>query len=68
MANGDGGSSIHSDFVGTEGRGKANTEVSAGFNTTGSQPLAPIGTPAVKSDGQADIRSQTMRCVVSSRN
>ncbi|KAK9948900.1 hypothetical protein M0R45_004453 [Rubus argutus] len=35
VANEDGGSSINSDFVGTEGRGKANAEVSAGFNTTG---------------------------------
>ncbi|XP_004301560.1 PREDICTED: uncharacterized protein LOC101306533 [Fragaria vesca subsp. vesca] len=61
VANGEAGNSIRSDFVATEGHGLANTEVSAGFNTTGTQPLAPIGTPAVKSDGQADIRSQTMR-------
>lgn len=65
VANGEAGNSIRSDFVATEGHGLANTEVSAGFNTTGTQPLAPIGTPAVKSDGQADIRSQTMRFVVS---
>ncbi|XP_062002882.1 uncharacterized protein LOC133720542 isoform X1 [Rosa rugosa] len=61
VANGEAGNNIRSDFVGNEGRGLANAEVSAGFNTTGTQPLAPIGTPAVKSDGQADIRSQTMR-------
>lgn len=60
--NGEAGNSIHSDFVASEGRGLANIEVSAGFNTNVvSQPLAPIGTPAVKSDVQADIRSQTIR-------
>ncbi|KAM5551400.1 hypothetical protein ABKV19_026301 [Rosa sericea] len=46
VANGEAGNNIRSDFVGNEGRGLANTEVSAGFNTTGTQPLAPIGTPA----------------------
>lgn len=52
---------IHSDFIGTEGRGLATKEVSVGFNaTTASQPLAPIGTPAVNTDVQADIRSQTI--------
>ncbi|XP_050379280.1 uncharacterized protein LOC126796485 isoform X2 [Argentina anserina] len=61
VANGEVGNGILSDFVGSEGHGLANTEVSAGFNTTVTQPLAPIGTPAVKSDGQADIRSQTLR-------
>ncbi|XP_008241499.1 PREDICTED: uncharacterized protein LOC103339924 isoform X2 [Prunus mume] len=60
--NGEAGNSIHSDFVASEGCGLANIEVSAGFNTNVlSQPLAPIGTPAVKSDVQADIRSQTIR-------
>ncbi|XP_057959881.1 uncharacterized protein LOC131152172 isoform X3 [Malania oleifera] len=54
--------SIRSDFVGTDGRGLANTEVSAGFNTSVvSQPLAPIGTPPVNTDAHADIRSQTTK-------
>ncbi|KAM1174819.1 hypothetical protein FF1_027334 [Malus domestica] len=59
LANGEGNCS-HSDFVASEGRG-LNMEVSAGFNTNVvSQLLAPIGTPAVKSDPQADIRSHTI--------
>ncbi|KAB2617846.1 hypothetical protein D8674_013715 [Pyrus ussuriensis x Pyrus communis] len=60
LANGEAGNCSHSDFVASEGRG-LNMEVSAGFNTNVvSQPLAPIGTPAVKSDPQADIRSHTI--------
>ncbi|KAM1091236.1 hypothetical protein ACFX2J_018544 [Malus domestica] len=62
VANGEAGNSSHSDFVASEGRGLVNMEVSAGLNTNVvSQPLAPIGTPAVKSDAQADIRSHTIR-------
>lgn len=57
---GEASNSVRSDFVGNEGRNFANIEVSTGFNTTKvSQPLAPIGTPAVKSDAQGDLRSQT---------
>ncbi|XP_024932079.2 uncharacterized protein LOC107424795 isoform X1 [Ziziphus jujuba] len=54
-------SSIRPDFVSNEGRGLANIELSTGFNTSMvPQPLAPIGTPAVKSDTQSDIRFQTI--------
>ncbi|XWS33622.1 hypothetical protein CRYUN_Cryun22dG0098700 [Craigia yunnanensis] len=53
---------VHSDFVATEGRNLANSELSAGFGATiVSQPLAPIGTPAIKADGQADIRMQAFK-------
>ncbi|XP_073265401.1 uncharacterized protein [Populus alba] len=46
--------SVHSDFEAPEGHGLANIEVSAGFNTPiVSQPLPPIGTPAVKTETQA---------------
>ncbi|KAF2295216.1 hypothetical protein GH714_032174 [Hevea brasiliensis] len=52
---------IRSDLVGTDGHGLANVEVSAGFNAPlVSQPLPPIGTPALKTDAQADTRSQTI--------
>ncbi|XP_065874928.1 uncharacterized protein [Euphorbia lathyris] len=52
----------HSDYVSSDGHGLANVEVSAGFNSpVMSQPLPPIGTPAVKTDAQADIRSQTIK-------
>lgn len=62
-------SSIRPDFVSNEGRGLANIELSTGFNTSMvPQPLAPIGTPAVKSDAQSDIRFQTIRYLLSSRN
>ena len=51
-----GGEAVNSsrpDFVATEGREFGNRELSTGFNTTlVSQPLAPIGTPALKSDSQ----------------
>ncbi|XP_058010481.1 uncharacterized protein LOC110646856 isoform X2 [Hevea brasiliensis] len=53
---------IRSDLVGTDGHGLANVEVSAGFNAPlASQPLPPIGTPALKTDAQADTRSQTIK-------
>lgn len=52
---------ICSDFVSSEGRGIVNKESSAGFPTMVSQPLAPIGTPAVNIDTQADIRSHTIK-------
>ena len=47
-------SNVRHDYVAMEGRGMAAVELSTGFNTPlMSQPLAPIGTPAVKSDSQA---------------
>lgn len=40
----------------------AKIKSSTGFNTVEmSQPLAPIGTPALKVDSQADLRSQTIK-------
>ncbi|XP_022775201.1 LOW QUALITY PROTEIN: uncharacterized protein LOC111317114 [Durio zibethinus] len=60
-ASGEGTSKVRSDFVATDGRNLANSELSAGFGATiVSQPLAPIGTPAIKTDAQADIRSQAV--------
>ena len=51
---------VHSDFDDAEGR--ANNEVSTGFSSNIiSQPLAPIGTPTVNTDSQADIRSQPIK-------
>ncbi|KAG5245680.1 protein WYRD [Salix suchowensis] len=51
---GEASNSIRSDFVVPEGHGLANIEVSAGFNAPiVSQPLPPIGTPAVKTEIQA---------------
>ena len=51
---GEASNSIRSDFEAPEGHGLANIEVSAGFNTPiVSQPLPPIGTPAVKTETQA---------------
>lgn len=59
---------VHSNFVATDGRNLANTEVSTGFGATKvSQPLAPIGTPALKTDTQADKRPQTIKYVCSQR-
>ncbi|XP_030974288.1 uncharacterized protein LOC115994337 [Quercus lobata] len=59
---GEASKSLRPDFVSSEGRGLANIEVSAGYNTAiVSQPLAPIGTPAVKTDSQAEMRSQSIR-------
>lgn len=57
---GQGANNVRSDFAANEGRNLTNIEVSTGFNANKvSQPLAPIGTPAAKSDPQADLRSQT---------
>ncbi|KAG8642621.1 uncharacterized protein LOC110627283 isoform X2 [Manihot esculenta] len=54
--------SIHIDYVGTDGHGLANGEVSAGNSAPiVSQPLLPIGFPAVKTDVQADLRSQKIK-------
>ncbi|KAH1072944.1 hypothetical protein J1N35_025272 [Gossypium stocksii] len=53
---------VRSDLVATEGRNLANSELSAAFSATiVSQPLAPIGTPATKTDAQADIRTQAVK-------
>lgn len=53
---------IHIDYVGTDGHGLANGEVSAGNSAPiVSQPLLPIGFPAVKTDVQADLRSQKIK-------
>ncbi|PPD90115.1 hypothetical protein GOBAR_DD12953 [Gossypium barbadense] len=53
---------VRSDLVSTEGRNLANSELSAAFSATiVSQPLAPIGTPATKTDAQADIRTQAVK-------
>lgn len=62
---GEASKSLRPDIVSTEERGLANIEVSAGYNTAiVSQPLAPIGTPAVKTDSQAEMRSQSIRYLV----
>lgn len=56
---------IHSDFAVAEGRAK--NEVSTGFSSNIiSQPLAPIGTPTVNTDSQADIRSQPIKSLQTS--
>ncbi|KAM7250117.1 hypothetical protein ACFE04_022000 [Oxalis oulophora] len=55
---------IRSDYVATEGR---KIEASSGFNNTVlSQPLAPIGTPAVKTDSKADMRPQPIKSLQTS--
>ncbi|XP_022133326.1 uncharacterized protein LOC111005936 isoform X2 [Momordica charantia] len=55
-----------SDFVATDGRGSGNIVVSSAFSSPiVSQPLAPIGTPALKSDSQTE-RSHTARSIQSS--
>lgn len=52
-----------SDFVAADGRGSGNIVVSSAFSSPiVSQPLAPIGTPAPKSDSQTE-RSNTSRLV-----
>ena len=58
---------VRSDFVATKGRNLANSELSAGSGATiVSQLLAPIGTPAIKTDSQADIRMQTVKSLQTS--
>ncbi|XP_022751278.1 uncharacterized protein LOC111299986 isoform X2 [Durio zibethinus] len=53
---------VCSDFVATEGCNVGNSELSAGFGATiVCQPLAPVSTPATKSDAQADIRMQAVK-------
>ncbi|CAK7337659.1 unnamed protein product [Dovyalis caffra] len=62
---GEASNSIRSDFVAPEGHGLANIEVSPGFNTPiVSQPLPPIGTPAMKTDAQAVKSFQTSSLTV----
>ncbi|KAH9711863.1 hypothetical protein KPL71_019882 [Citrus sinensis] len=64
---GQGANNVRSDFAANEGRNLTNIEVSTGFNANKvSQPLAPIGTPAAKSDPQADLRSQTNKSLKNS--
>ncbi|XP_071724988.1 LOW QUALITY PROTEIN: uncharacterized protein [Rutidosis leptorrhynchoides] len=60
---GDTANGICSDFVATDGRSSiGKIEASSGFsNSTLSQPLAPIGTPAVKIEPQADMRTQPIK-------
>ncbi|KAE8655155.1 putative DNA binding protein [Hibiscus syriacus] len=55
------------DFVTTEGCKLSNYELSAGFVATlVTQPLVPIGTPAIKSDAQTDIRMQALKSLQTS--
>ena len=55
---------IHSIIEAPEGRVLVNREVSTGFATMVSQPLAPIGTPvAANSDAQADKRPHNIKSV-----
>lgn len=61
-SSGEASKSLRPDLISSEGRRLANIEVSAGFNSAiVSQLLAPIGTPPVKTDSQADMRSQGIR-------
>ncbi|KAE7999604.1 hypothetical protein FH972_004012 [Carpinus fangiana] len=58
---------LRPDLISSEGRRLANIEVSSGFNAAiVSQSLAPIGTPPVKTDSQADMRSQGIRSLQTS--
>ncbi|XP_073266492.1 uncharacterized protein [Populus alba] len=62
---GEASNSICSDFVAPQGNGLASIEVSAGFNAPiVSQPLPPIGTPAMKTDAQAVKSFQTSSLTV----
>lgn len=55
----------HTDFATTDGRGMANIEVSVGFSALMvSQPLAPIGTPAAKTETQADSVPQKIMYIL----
>ncbi|XWS29853.1 hypothetical protein CRYUN_Cryun24cG0065600 [Craigia yunnanensis] len=66
-ASGEGMKNVRSDFVATEARNLANSELSAGFGATiVSQFLAPIGTPAIKTDSQADTRAQAVKSLQTS--
>ncbi|KAK8685942.1 hypothetical protein V6N13_124973 [Hibiscus sabdariffa] len=58
---------VRSDFVAIEGCNLSNNELSTGFIAAIiPQPLAPIGTPAIKSDAQADIRTQAPKSLQTS--
>ncbi|KAF9678487.1 hypothetical protein SADUNF_Sadunf07G0040000 [Salix dunnii] len=62
---GEASNSICSDFVAPQENGMASIEVSAGFNAPiVSQPLPPIGTPAMKTDAQAVKSFQTSSLTV----
>lgn len=58
--------SNYSDIIGSEVQGSVYKDVSTGFTTVVSQPLAPIGTPAGSSGSQADKQFHTAKYVCSS--
>ncbi|MCD9637611.1 hypothetical protein HAX54_020989 [Datura stramonium] len=51
----------YSDIIASEAQGSAYKDVSAGFTTVVSQPLAPIGTPAGSNGSQADKQFHTAK-------
>ncbi|KAF3615329.1 hypothetical protein FXO38_26575 [Capsicum annuum] len=53
--------SNYSDIIGSEVQGSVYKDVSTGFTTVVSQPLAPIGTPAGSSGSQADKQFHTAK-------
>lgn len=53
--------SNHSDIIASEVHGSAYKDVSTGFTTVVSQPLAPIGTPAGSNGSQADKQFHTAK-------
>ncbi|GMI76882.1 hypothetical protein like AT3G50370 [Hibiscus trionum] len=58
---------VRPDFVATEEQYLSNNEPSTGSVATSvSQPLAPIGTPAIKNDAQANIRTQSLKSLQTS--
>ncbi|XVF83248.1 hypothetical protein PTKIN_Ptkin16aG0119800 [Pterospermum kingtungense] len=58
---------VRSSFVATEMHKLENSKLSAGFGATiVSQPLAPIGTPAIKTDAQADTRTPAVKSIQTS--
>ena len=58
---GESSTNVNSGFASSEGRVLAYKEASAALV---SQPLAPIGTPAVKSEIQADKTSQNIKYAI----
>ncbi|XP_052195227.1 uncharacterized protein LOC127803195 [Diospyros lotus] len=65
---GESANNVRSNFVASEGQGLANTEASTSSTTVVSQPLAPIGTPAVNSDLQADKRHHNIKSIQAGLN
>ncbi|CAN4079656.1 unnamed protein product [Withania somnifera] len=53
--------SSHLDIIASEVHGSAYKDVSTGFTTVVSQPLAPIGTPAGSNESQADKQFHTAK-------